>query len=459
MKVRFLIAIAIALILLSLPALVLAQPPIVPSTGPSGDGPQTPPLGSPDALWNQPSDGWTAIIDQYFSDFGAGVYGADDFSNAFPWMVESIFVDGNNQFSGWGQLIWADSLHWLIYPDAGGVPGGYPGIGGELWSHSCSPGAPEVTIGGIDNLQATLDIVQAQGGPLYLPPGTYWLCFYPSLDYGLYDQWFWDTAGTTNLAIAKVIDPTDLLYEGWTSWTPWTVIDPTLHDAAFRLEGTEMAPPPNVKYLHSHGLFNLTDPIGTQWHELWPFFCKEYHLSSWNDTSGDGRLSYCDWIYMYEKPDGELRDYHVEEVTITLFVTPGRDAAGFGTNGLPQPMYIELEGGYDPGVLTQPLDSEWHEIYPVFCWEYRLVDWVDNTNSTLDYCDYIWLRNKHTEEVTEWHVEEVAIDIIVSPEPPPVGGEAYPVSKTSLLAPWIALGVVLAGGIAWYVLRRRKAQG
>ncbi len=42
--------------------------------------------------------------------------------------------------------------------------------------------------------------------------------------------------------------------------------------------------------------------------------------------------------------------------------------------------------------------------------------------------------------------------------PPPVGGEAYPVNKASLLAPWIAVGVVLAGGISWYVLRRRRAQ-
>ena len=45
-----------------------------------------------------------------------------------------------------------------------------------------------------------------------------------------------------------------------------------------------------------------------------------------------------------------------------------------------------------------------------------------------------------------WHVEEVAIDIVVTPEPPPVGGEAYPISKASLLAPWIAVGVVVVGG-------------
>jgi len=41
---------------------------------------------------------------------------------------------------------------------------------------------------------------------------------------------------------------------------------------------------------------------------------------------------------------------------------------------------------------------------------------------------------------------------------PPVGGEAYPVSRFPVLAPWIALAVVLAGGAIWYVLRRRRAQ-
>jgi LPXTG-motif cell wall-anchored protein len=55
-------------------------------------------------------------------------------------------------------------------------------------------------------------------------------------------------------------------------------------------------------------------------------------------------------------------------------------------------------------------------------------------------------------------VEEVAVDIVVTPEPSPVGGEAYPVSKASLLAPWIAGAVLLAGGTGWYVLKRRRAQ-
>ncbi len=48
--------------------------------------------------------------------------------------------------------------------------------------------------------------------------------------------------------------------------------------------------------------------------------------------------------------------------------------------------------------------------------------------------------------------------LVVTYTTPPVGGEAYPVSKVSLLAPWIAGGIVSAGSLTWYVLRRRTIQ-
>jgi hypothetical protein len=122
-------------------------------------------------------------------------------------------------------------------------------------------------------------------------------------------------------------------------------------------------------------------------------------------------------------------------------------------------MFIELDGGYNASVLTNPEGTQWHEIYPVFCTTYNLTDWDGDTNGVLDFFDFIWLRNRHTGEETVWLVEEVAIDIIVTIEPPPVGGEAYPVNKASLLAPWIAVSAILAGGISWYFIRRRRARG
>jgi hypothetical protein len=52
-----------------------------------------------------------------------------------------------------------------------------------------------------------------------------------------------------------------------------------------------------------------------------------------------------------------------------------------------------------------------------------------------------------------WYVDDVKICTQA-----PVGGEAYPVNKISLLSPWIAVGLVVAGGTSWCVSRRRRAQ-
>ena len=79
---------------------------------------------------------------------------------------------------------------------------------------------------------------------------------------------------------------------------------------------------------------------------------------------------------------------------------------------------------------------------------------------------YVWARFSITEKPvgSNWTGEGAFEDgetedyLLRVYEPPPVGGEAYPVSKASLLAPWIAGAVVLAGGISCYVLRRRRAQ-
>jgi len=221
---------------------------------------------------------------------------------------------------------------------------------------------------------------------------------------------------------------------------------------AFALTEFTPQPPPNVKYLHSiGGLFNLTEPVGTQWHELLHIFGRQYHLSSWEDN-GDGILGYCDTINMYEKPDGEPHDYHVENVTITLYLTPVEDSL---LNDYRQPTYVELVGGYNLTILDNPNGTQWHQVYPNFCTTYNCSGW-ERIGS--DLLTNIWLTNKASGQETKWHVEDVAVDIVLIPEPPPVGGEAYPVNNTPLLAPWIAAVVLLAGGISWYVLRRRRAK-
>ena len=200
-----------------------------------GSGTPSPTVVEPEAmLWDQPSDGRNAIIDQYFPDFGAGVFSADDFSAPDSWAITRISVEG----LGWypGSLLYAESLNWYIYTDAAGVPAGYPGGGGEIWSFTAVPNDTFITIYGPNFSSYILDIVAATGAPLILPPGDYWLASYPSLNFSQYSQWFWNTSATINGSTAQYIDPDGLIGPPGT-WTPWTSIDPLATDAAFRLEG------------------------------------------------------------------------------------------------------------------------------------------------------------------------------------------------------------------------------
>jgi hypothetical protein len=78
-------------------------------------------------------------------------------------------------------------------------------------------------------------------------------------------------------------------------------------------------------------------------------------------------------------------------------------------------MYLEFTGGYEHmwEPKTNPIFTMWHEVYPVYCQMYEIKDWVDNCNGVLSYCDNITLFNFASEQYTQWHVEELSVDITV----------------------------------------------
>jgi len=153
------------------------------------------------------------------------------------------------------------------------------------------------------------------------------------------------------------------------------------------------------------------------WHELYPVYSQRYAALEYRDDSGDGVLSYCDEILLESiVPPGPPMWYHVEEVTVTLALDEG-----------PEPlMYIEYDcceddfpEGYpfEPIPWPLPMGTQWHEKYPVFSRRYTIVNFIDEGDGFLGVSDYILLENKETGETIEWHVAEVATDIIVTPEP------------------------------------------
>jgi uncharacterized repeat protein (TIGR01451 family) len=217
------------------PATLAKLPTVLPGLEATAEGTESNAPSAPDrpeaVLWDQPQSMNNGGISDYFLEYGAGAFSADDFASADWWAIDTLYVNG---FINSGSIVDAYTLDWLIYPDAGGVPAGYPGDGAPtaVWGLSLTAGDPAVTLGNDD---VTLDVVAALGSPLYLPPGTYWLVFYPAINGNVLPPWYWFGADP-QLTVSQLIDPDDLFGAGFTSWTPWDLIGVTTA-FAFRLEG------------------------------------------------------------------------------------------------------------------------------------------------------------------------------------------------------------------------------
>jgi hypothetical protein len=191
------------------------------------------------ALWDQPlsSVNQNHFRDQEFPNAQTySSYLADDFTNTVAWSINKIFIPGNLGDGG-TNLLNATSLTWQFYFNASALPDGDPAGGGiaPIWSLTLPPTDPQVSItpgsGGLDS-NTTLTLESA----LDLPPGTYWLVFYPTMDSGTYGEYGRQPADTNNGSIVKFINPGGGMGFG-TSWIDWTVLGAVQPDIAFRLEG------------------------------------------------------------------------------------------------------------------------------------------------------------------------------------------------------------------------------
>jgi len=179
----------------------------------------------------------------------------------------------------------------------------------------------------------------------------------------------------------------------------------------------EVPEPTPGKVKHNTDGYNPIDgdPIGTQWHELWPTYCRSLTLDSWKDN-GDGFLSYCDTIDFTYVSTGQKAYEHVELVTPTITVATSDDP--------PDTMYLD---GLGPNpmctTITNPVGTYWHEIYPTYCTVWQITSWTDNGNGYLDSCDFIDIETLPSPAPLTVHVEAVETDIVTTPLPTP--GDEY----------------------------------
>ena len=197
------------------------------------------------ALWSQPmsASGPGRVANQVFPDSEThSSYVADDFRNEEIWLIEQIVVPGE-LYNGGASLNNANSLHWSIYADLSGLPSGYPNDNGvePFWSLELKPSSSNVNL--VHGIQGSkVDAHLVLDPPIHLPPGTWWLYFYPVMRFQLHGQYGRLSSDTSNLSIAKFINPKGGFGKG-TGWNDWSAMGPGQHDAAFEIIGRVSSDP------------------------------------------------------------------------------------------------------------------------------------------------------------------------------------------------------------------------
>jgi len=244
------VAVSLLILLVALSSVVMAAADgRVPQASSQGAGSVTraqpaPNVAWPDAvLWDQPlsSVNQNAYANQDFETAydAYDVFIADDFVNAEAWTLRNIWVPGELWNCSYCDLHNANTLTWQIYADGGGVPDGNPWAGGAFWSLTLVPSDPQVAIyyGGLGYYSSTW---LTPSNPPVIPPGHWWLVFYPQMDFGLgYGQYGRQWSDTTNQTVAQVINPGGGF--GFPSY--WSAAPPlygvSQQDVAFRLSGSK----------------------------------------------------------------------------------------------------------------------------------------------------------------------------------------------------------------------------
>ena len=207
-------------------------------------------------LVENPQNGTSGIVADYFEQSDGGTYSADVFTLARDATLTSIHAPG---FWNGGDLANATAINWYIYPDDNGQPAGHPEDGNDahLWTYSAAPGSTGVDVSDNDTL---LDIVAALGDGIDLDAGSYWLAVFPDIDLPFGgDRWNW-YQGAGGSVQAHLVDPNDFFGGGFTSWTSFGTLGLSFQNVAFRLEGdTECELPAWLSISPTSGTVNPSD--------------------------------------------------------------------------------------------------------------------------------------------------------------------------------------------------------
>jgi hypothetical protein len=197
-------------------------------------------------LFDQSTLGTSGIVSDYSNDDSAGVWSADDFVLASSNEIQTITVFGFNNNSNLPTDITGMSFY--IYGNLAGfdIPDSNPTSPGDglMEIVDLDPASPFLTIddNGTGGYTFIVDVAGANGSPVILPAGTYWIVAAPSMDnIGGFDgasRWNWyDGTAPAAGSEAHLIDPTDVFGAGATDWTAFSALGLTFGSTAFIIEG------------------------------------------------------------------------------------------------------------------------------------------------------------------------------------------------------------------------------
>ncbi len=104
----------------------------------------------------------------------------------------------------------------------------------------------------------------------------------------------------------------------------YTTADGVDHYVDIMDDGYYIADTSSTKmFFDSGGTYDPANPLGSDWHELWPQYCDWWTLESWVDN-GDGILSASDQIDMTNIGTGEHVDFHIDWLNPTPIPGDGK---------------------------------------------------------------------------------------------------------------------------------------
>ena len=136
-----------------------------------------------------------------FTDTGAAVFAADDFTVSAPTPISALVAEG---FSQGGAIPVTAQIGWSIFADAGGVPAGDPQASpnAAVWRYTAAANSAGMSVAG-----GTLRLnLAAAGQTLLLQPGRYWLV--PQVNVPFAQRWAWLNSLQGDGGPVRTIQPT-----------------------------------------------------------------------------------------------------------------------------------------------------------------------------------------------------------------------------------------------------------